>query len=323
MPDPNSDESPRGVVSDSQSVPPDEAFALLGDETRIDILQALWETHEPYEADSGIAYSDLYELVDIDDTGNFTYHLEKLIGHFIRQTDTGYELTKAGFAIVQTVIAGSVHQTPTFDMAEVDAVCPQCEGQIAVSYDRERDAMIIRCTQCPGNWLKNCPPGTIFAFDMPPAGLRNRTPDDAFQAMLSWRLHRIETMIDGVCPVCAGTVDLTYTVCRDHDVGDDHICPDCENRFQSVIRYICSVCKESLRIPLLGVVLFHPAVTSFFYNRGIDHRIGEWDAIVRAHGYDQSVLSTDPLRIRVTVCVDEDDLQLTLNEDLAVISVST
>lgn len=322
MVDSDVEQIPSEVASDTQNVPPNEAFALLGNETRIDILQTLWEAHEPYEADAGISFSTLYELVDINDTGNFDYHLKKLSGHFIRQTDTGYELTKAGSAVVQTVIAGTVHKTPTFDMAEVDAVCPRCDGPIAISYDRERDVMVIQCTECPGNWHQNWPRGTIFAFDMPPAGLRNRTPNEAFQAMLSWRLHRIETMVDEVCPVCAGKVETSYKLCEEHDPSEDGICTACRNRFQTVVTHICTVCKEKLRIPLLGEVLFHPAVTAFFYNRGIEHKIGDWDAIAQAHGYNQTILSTDPLRLQVTISIDEDDLRITLDEDLTTVDVS-
>lgn len=314
-------DDPPDVAPDARSVPPDEAFGLLGNETRIEILRALWEAHEPYEAASGVKFSELFERVDMADSGNFTYHLEKLGEHFVRQTDDGYELTRAGFSVVQTVIAGSVHETPGLDMAEVDARCPLCGSTIAVSYNRDRAVMVIRCTECPGDWNRNWPHGTIFAFDMPPAGLRDRTPGDAFRAMLSWRIHRIETMVTGVCPACAGTVERSLSVCEDHDPGDDAVCSACGNRFQTVVTRVCTVCKEGLRVPVLGEVLFHPAVTAFCYERGIDHRIGTWDAIARAHEYEQTILSTDPLRLRVTIPVGEEELRMTLDEDLSVVDV--
>lgn len=321
MTDGGSDESPGGARAVDR-VPPGEAFALLGNETRIEILRALWETHDPDEADSGVPFSVLFDQIDMEDTGNFTYHLEKLCEHFVQQTDTGYELTRAGFTVVQTVIAGSVHQAPALDEAEVDALCPLCGSEIAVS-TRTKDTIVIRCTQCPGHWTENWPQGTIFAFDMPPAGLRNRTPDEVFRGTLSWRTHRIETMVAGVCPVCAGTVDRSLTLCEDHHPeADDGVCTACGKRFQTVVTHVCTVCKEKLRIPIAGEVLFHPAVIAFFYDRGIEHRIGSWDAIARAHDYEHTILSTDPLRLLVTFPLGEDEIRVTLDEELTVVDVS-
>lgn len=311
-----------GGDSATGGVPPGEAFALLGNETRIEILQALWVSHDPNAADNGVPFSELHERVDMVDTGNFTYHLEKLGEHFVRKTETGYELTRAGFTVVQTVIAGSVHRTPTFDVAKVDAVCQLCGGDIAVSYHRSTDTVVIRCTECPGHWGESWPSGTIFAFDMPPAGLRDRSPDEVFRTILTWRSHRIETMVAGVCPVCAGTVDRSVGPCRDHDVEEGSPCQACGKRFQTVVSHVCTVCKEMIRLPIAGEVLFHPAVIAFFYDHGIEHRIGTWDAIARAHGYEHTILSTEPLRLQVTFPCGEDELRITLDEDLTVLDVS-
>lgn len=314
----------REGVSAADRVPPGEAFALLGNETRVEILRALWKMHEPNSIDGGrVPFSDLFELVGIEDSGNFTYHLEKLCEHFVRQTDEGYELTRPGFTIAQTVIGGSVHQAPTLDMAEVDAACPLCGSPIAVSYDQRKDTMVIRCTDCAGNWNRAWPEGTIFAFSMPPAGLRNRTPDEAFRAMLTWRVHRIETMVGGVCPVCAGTVDRSFTVCSREHRDDLGVCPSCGNHFRTVVTHVCTVCKERLRIPVAGEVLFHPAVIAFFYEHGIEHRIGTWDAIARAHEYEQTILSTDPLRLQVSLPCGPDEVHVTLDDELTVVDVST
>lgn len=312
---------PMAGGSTANGVPPGEAFALLGNETRIEILQELWASHDPNGSDGGVLFSDLFERVDIEDTGNFTYHLEKLGDHFVRKTDTGYELTRAGFAVVQTVIAGSVHRTPTFDMASVDAECPLCGSEIAVSYSRTKDTIVIQCTQCPGHWPENWPEGTIFAFDMPPAGLRERSPEEVFRAILTWRTHRIETMVDEVCPVCSGWVDRSLTLCEDHRV-DERVCDACGKRFQAVVAHVCSVCKETLRIPLAGEVLFHPAVIAFFYDHGIEHWIGTWEAILRAHEFELAIPSTEPLRLQVTFPRGTDEIRITLDEELSVLDVS-
>lgn len=80
---------------------PDEAFAVLGNETRIAILQALERADEP------LAYSDLKRQVEVCDSGRFNYHLEKLIGHFVERSDEGYWLRTVGERAAKAVIAGT------------------------------------------------------------------------------------------------------------------------------------------------------------------------------------------------------------------------
>jgi DNA-binding transcriptional ArsR family regulator len=62
---------------------PEEAFAVLGNEIRLEILQRLGEADEP------LAYSELFERMDYDDSGNFSYHLDQLVGHFVGRSDGG------------------------------------------------------------------------------------------------------------------------------------------------------------------------------------------------------------------------------------------
>jgi hypothetical protein len=54
---------------------PDAVFALLGDDTRIDIPQALGET-----PDAARSFSDLRERVGVADSGQFDHHLQNFVG---------------------------------------------------------------------------------------------------------------------------------------------------------------------------------------------------------------------------------------------------
>ncbi|MFT4933083.1 MAG: DNA-binding transcriptional ArsR family regulator, partial [Natronomonas sp.] len=64
----------------------EEVFAVLADDTRVAILQALWET-EDYEA----SFSELRDAVGMRDSGQFNYHLDKLVGPFVAKAEDGYE----------------------------------------------------------------------------------------------------------------------------------------------------------------------------------------------------------------------------------------
>ena len=92
-------------------IPPERAFGLLADETRLAIIQALWAATE-LDADgtvgqeaSAVRFSDLFAALGIDDTGNFNYHLEKLRGHFVATTDGGYVLTGDGVEVARHALA--------------------------------------------------------------------------------------------------------------------------------------------------------------------------------------------------------------------------
>jgi len=67
----------------ASGVSPDEAFALVADETRLGILRTL------NQADRPLAFSTLFERSEYDTRSNFSYHLDKLEGHFLSRTDGG------------------------------------------------------------------------------------------------------------------------------------------------------------------------------------------------------------------------------------------
>lgn len=88
---------PRSADQDASSerLAPEEAFWLLGHEIRIRIICALFDAERT--ADSGRRlFSELRERVGNPDSGRFTYHLNRLNGTFVRETEGRYSLTDAG-----------------------------------------------------------------------------------------------------------------------------------------------------------------------------------------------------------------------------------
>lgn len=81
---PDSDPQADGLL------PPDEAFAALGNETRIAILLALEGRGD------ALSYSELKRQVGVYDSGRFNYHLDRLLGHFVDGTSDGYRLRDVG-----------------------------------------------------------------------------------------------------------------------------------------------------------------------------------------------------------------------------------
>lgn len=134
---------------------------------------------------------------------------------------------------------------------------------------------------------------------------------------------------EGICPDCSGPVDWSFDICREHDSHPDGNCPNCGRDEAVLARESCRICKSSGQGSPSIKVLFHPVVVSFFYDRGIE--IGftgdtDYTDVVRTMNlvkeFDEEVVSTDPLRVRVTVTHDSDELRLLLDEDMRVIESS-
>lgn len=296
---------------------PDEAFTLLGNETRIEILQALWEAYDPYADDNGIPFSDLYERVGIEDSGNFNYHLGQLVDHFVSETDDGYVLAGPGFRIVRATIAGTATGNPTLPPTPVDVSCPRCDGPVEFSH--EDGITWAQCTECEGFWSQRS--GEIVGFALPPNGLRNRTPDEILDASIVYSLHRAETLSDGVCPDCGGTVDASLTVCEDHDASDG-ICDSCGTHFLGLIIYVCDSCKNAFRTPSWDPLQGHPTVVAFYHDHGIDHvHTDSWNAMLRGFEWREQLLSVDPPRLRITVPLEGDELHATIDETGTVVEI--
>lgn len=296
---------------------PDEAFALLGNETRIAILRSLWDASEPF-ADAPVSFSDLRERAGVRDSGQFNYHLEKLTGPFVERTDEGYELRQRGHAFVQAVLAGTAGGEATLAPAEVDVPCPYCGAPTAVSYEDEH--LYHTCTECDGyhGGHEAFPPGTLAARPFTAAGLADRTPGEVLQAGRVQAKHERAMMVEGVCPACSGAVEPEVRQCRDHDATDG-TCPECGSVSPLQALYTCSVCKNAWMVGPKLRVATHPAVVGFYYERGVEFDVATDGA--RLTAWDRELVSEDPVEIRVTVRCDGDRLDLTLDGELDVVAV--
>ncbi|MFB6140256.1 MAG: ArsR family transcriptional regulator [Halosimplex sp.] len=100
---------------------PADAFAVLGDETRLSILRTLADADEPRP------FSRLRERAGVRDSGCFSCHLRRLCEYFVRETSGGYELAHAGSRVVSATEgrADDVTEGSRASAAETDE-CPVC-----------------------------------------------------------------------------------------------------------------------------------------------------------------------------------------------------
>lgn len=298
-----------------------EAFELLASETRLAIMLALWEARTPWERDDAVAFSTLYEQVEVSDSGQFNYHLDKLTPEFVQRTDDGYELTDAGFSIVQAVISGSGFSNPTVGPVEIDRACPRCATWMTMEYEGSKIRYF--CPNCEGVWSRNDDEQGYVGggFRFPPAGLEDRTPTEVAAAFNAHAVIRGLAMHFGVCPDCSGRIESTIEVCDDHDV-DDGVCANCGGVNRGSFMCECTVCKLAFGTAIWVLVAIHPTVAGFFYEDDFEYFAHPWKIIRNGYGASVEPLSTDPDRLAVTFTNDDDELRVVIDEDLHVVELA-
>ncbi len=301
---------------------PDEAFAVLGDDTRLEILRAL------AAADGPLAYSKLFDRVEYDDATNFSYHLGKLTGHFVRKTDEGYDLWEAGRRVVEAVLSGAVTETPVIEPTETDEPCPYCGAPVEVGFQHAR--MELRCTECPG-FLRHADSGgrrfsehgSLGYFLFPPAGVRGRTASEALDAAWTWMHADVLVRSAGVCSRCSAPLDHSATACEAHD-AEGGFCDRCGRRHAVRFESRCSNCGRAMNAIAPGCLLANTELLAFLTEHGVNPLAPEsTDRALRALGdYDEEVVSADPFEARFTFHAGDETLTLTLDDDLCVTAVT-
>lgn len=316
-----------GISESSQggqsSLDPDQAFSLLGNETRIQILQELGEQSEPH------SFTELRNRVGIRQGSQFNYHLDKLVGHFIEKTDGGYKLREPGRRVIQAIVSGAVTEDPRREPTRIDFPCLYCHEPVDVHYARGK--VRISCENCGGSFepTEYPPPGetgdveqlgNVANLPLPPAGALGRPADEMFRA--AGTLTHVECLAasGNVCPRCTAPTQMSIaSVCLEHDVDGD-LCDACEHRDGVRIRYECTNCVFETTAPAIMGLLDVPELMRFAADHGLnttDNGI-EWGWY-----YDESVLQTDPYEFEFTFRLDDDELTLKVDKEFNVTSDSS
>lgn len=310
-------------AGESATLSPDEAFTVLGDETRLQVLQALGA------ADGPLSYSDLFDRIEYDDSANFSYHLRKLTGHFVRKTEAGYDLWEAGRRVVEAVLSGAVTETPVLEPTQTEERCPFCGAPVEVGFQHARVEM--NCTECPGllrfagsGGRRFTEYGSLGFFLFPPAGVDGRTASAVLEAAWTWKHVDVLADSSGVCSRCSAALDTSVAVCPDHDAGDGY-CEHCGRRYAVRFDIGCTNCNYDVHSIAPGCLLSNTELLAFFTTHGInplapDSLDGAMDALAN---YEEEVVSTDPFEARFTFTAGGDAITLTVDDDLSVADVTT
>lgn len=299
---------------------PDEAFSVLGNETRLEILRTLGEASEP------LRFSELFDRIDYGDAPNFNYHIKRLKGFFIEDTGEGYVLRPEGKRVVKAVLAGFMTEKPVLERTPVDTPCFLCGGdEMEVNY---RNGVIgVFCPECGGTrdgtsptmrWADESATDIVGNVGLPSAGVRNRSPTDVLRVGVLWSCWMAHASARDVCPECSAPVDHSVHVCEHHESGGGR-CEACGQRSAITVTTTCTHCIRDQRYNFSALLLAEPDVMAFMIDHGIDPLVPR---AFHHSSLEEEIISTDPFEARFTFTADDETLTLTVNDDLSVVDVT-
>jgi hypothetical protein len=254
---------------------PADVFTVLGSDTRIEILEALADP--PGESRS---FSTLYDSVGIDDSGNFSYHLDKLLGIFVRHEGEEYVLTHAGEQIVGSIHAGTYQADASVEPTAIGGTCQLCGGDLLFEYTDEQAAV----------YCKACDQGRSLPF---PAGCLSDYPvEDLPAATARWYRTYVKRILDGFCPVCTGP--MSGELVRGAE-------PEADPPRPSMASFDCSRCGKEVAMSAATIATFHPVVEGFLFEQGFDTRTAPHSEVWGALDDSAETVETrDPLTVELS-----------------------
>jgi hypothetical protein len=166
---------------------------ILANETRLRAILALSRRQAERPTDPAVRFAELRRLADVEDSGNFAYHLDRLRDRFVTRTDAGYILTDAGTQVASILHAGTLALGETV-VHETDHECVVCGGDIEA-----------RATT--GGVEFTCDSGHGFReIGLPTAALEQGV-DHAVREATRRMLSDLETTATGVCARCHQPVE--------------------------------------------------------------------------------------------------------------------
>ena len=280
----------------SERLDPAESFAVLGNETRLAILQALWDAPE-----RPVSFSDLRETVGASDSAGFNYHLKKLARHFVRKTEEGYDFRYAGEQVVRAILTGSFTEHPHLEPFPIDGRCIDCDESLQARYNEE--SLTVECATC----------GRLHSrHPFPPSALVDRGHEAVLDAYDQWVRHRYAMAIDGVCAECGGRVERSLILPADLD-GETM----CKYPLSVGVSLRCERCDQRVVAAVGMALLSLPAVAEFYRDHGVDLETRPyWQIPWAIDDATTTVVSTDPARVAVTIPLHEETMIVTFDSDL-------
>lgn len=285
-----------------EPMPPENAFELIGHDIRASIIRTLQE--EYHDGTRELSYSDLKSRVGVPDSGRFNYHLQKLVGHFVEQVDGAYHLSYPGRKAASAIAGGTYNEQAELEPQSVDGTCFSCGAEsLVLTYNDAR--FEISCTECVSS---------IVHMPFPPGAVASYEEDSLKAAFDRWARSWNRLSSTGVCPECGSRMEGGFT--------EEHGDPTIGN---VTVRYSldCTQCWMNGFLPIGCLLLEHPVVVSFYWDRGQDVRSSFiWEFEWALSNEYQDVKKTEEDRVEIRIPVQNDELRITVNDSFDIVNIT-
>ncbi|MFC6954292.1 winged helix-turn-helix domain-containing protein [Halorubellus litoreus] len=293
-----------GVVTEAVSAA--SAFELVAHETRIGVLDAL------READGGpLSFGEIRTAVGVEDPGQCHYHVDRLVGRFVRRTEDGYVLSPAGWRLVGAIVSGGL--TNSLESASVPAAgtCSECSGDLMARL--REGGVAIECVEC----------GFVQTNPDVPAGVLAGWPRDEIPRVVGRYVRLWELAAShGFCPNCEGRVDRGVRRPNEPAAAGRPAAPawfEGEDADALVVT-ACRGCGFWWHASAPIAALSEPAVVGFHHEHGIDLRERPWWTLDHLP-LGECPVTDDPRRVDVALTLDGDARTFTFDGDFALVDV--
>lgn len=290
------DESPPTVDQNDGSISPHDAFSILANADRFNVIKTLINAPE-----RTLGFNELYRRSGFDDSGQFNYHLNKLVGPFLKKTDDGYRLRHSARIAYRLAVSGLFSDRSQGELTAVAGACSSCGAdQLIAVY--EDDRLWIRCDDCGRR-------ATVAPF--PPRALSYYDTERMPTAFDQYTLGTVLRAAENVCPWCASPLTAELEPATDEWPAVDWI----------ILRECCH-CQGWIATRIHDLVRLHPAVISFYHEQGVDILgCSFWKA--EAALTDQLTVATEvePWAVVATFAHDRDTLRLGIADEMRVSTI--
>jgi len=284
----------------------DDVLGLLSDGTRVDVLRAVARAQYELDRLNGgpveLAFSEIYDRVDVDNTSKLSYHLGELTGTFLRRSEDGYALTHAGEQIVRFVLSRGYEKPAGVGPRETAGTCLFCGAAALEAVFREQ-FFYVECSACES---------PVAGFHVTPAQARSWEGDELIRRVAERQAHEYRQARRGTCPECAAELSTEVRDLRESPL------PDAD---PFVVIDECESCLRRYSGPMTYGVAYHPASVAFHWDRGVDvtaKGLWEFHDHLREGRWTAERVATDPDAYEVVLRRGDDALRVRLDSTAAV-----
>jgi hypothetical protein len=283
-----------------------EAFDLVSHETRVGVLEVL------READGGpLSFGEIRSGVGVSDPGQCHYHVDRLVGRFVRKTDEGYVLSPAGWRLVGAIVSGGL--TTSLESTRVPAAgaCSECGGGLRARL--REGGVAIECVDCGFVQTDpDVPPGALAGWD------REAIPTVVGRYVRLWEVAASH----GFCPNCECRVDRGVRRPGESATASRPAAPDWfeGDDTDALVVTACRGCGFWWHASVAIAALSEPAVVGFHHEHGIDLRDRPWWTLDHLP-LGECVVTDDPRRVQVRMELDGDARTFAFDGDFALVDV--